>query len=66
VCCLRWSVGVGVMGLSRKWSVETKNFEMVVKDGDTSLFIQEKSRGVLRSIRLGNKEVVWLLHIFES
>jgi hypothetical protein len=54
------------MGLSRKWSVESKDFEMVVKDGDTSLFIQEKSRGVLRSIRLGNKEVVWLLHIFES
>ncbi|KAE8099685.1 hypothetical protein FH972_017643 [Carpinus fangiana] len=54
------------MGLTRKWSVESKDFEMLVKDSDISLLIQERSRGLLRSIRLGSSEAVWLLHIFEK
>jgi hypothetical protein len=42
------------MGLSISWSVESKDFEMLVKDGDTGLLIQERSRGLLRSVRLGS------------
>ena len=61
---LRWADGGSEMGLTRKWSVESKDFKMQVKDGDTSLLIQERSRGLLRSIRLGSSEEVWLLHIF--
>jgi hypothetical protein len=64
VFLLRWAAGGGVMGLTRRWSVESKDFEMKVKDGETELLIQERSKGVLRSVRMGSKEIVWLLHIF--
>jgi hypothetical protein len=36
---LRWADSGSEMGLKRKWSVESKDFEMLVKDGDTSLLI---------------------------
>lgn len=32
---LRWAAGGGVMGLTRRWSVESKDFDMKVKDGET-------------------------------
>jgi hypothetical protein len=36
---LRWADGGSEMGLTRKWLVESKDFEMPVKDDDTSLLI---------------------------
>ena len=58
VFSLSWAAGSGEMGLSRSWSVESKDFEMLVKDGDTGLLIQERSRGLLRSIRLGSSMAI--------
>jgi hypothetical protein len=54
------------MGLSRGWIVESKDFEMLVKDGSTGLKIKERSKGLLRSICLDSKECTWLLNIFDE
>jgi hypothetical protein len=59
-CC------VAAMGLSRRWSVESKDFEMLVKDDSTELVIKERCRGQLRSIRLNSQESMWLLKFFDQ
>jgi hypothetical protein len=37
----RWAAGGGEVGLAGSWSLESKVFEMLVKDGDTGLLIKE-------------------------
>jgi hypothetical protein len=54
------------MGLSRGWTVESKDFEMLVKDGSTGLKIKERSKGLLRFVHLDSKESTWLLNIFDE
>lgn len=46
--------------------MESKDLEMLVKDGSTGLKIRERCRGLLWSVRLSNQESVWLLDIFDD
>jgi hypothetical protein len=48
------------MAGSRKWSVESKEFEMLIKGGKTGVRIFERSKGKQRSIFLKRDELKWL------
>jgi hypothetical protein len=56
----------GNHGFSRRWSVESKDFELVVIGGETEVHLREICRGILRSILLDRDEVAWLVSIFED
>jgi hypothetical protein len=54
------------MSVSRRWSVESKDFELVVVGGETGVRFQENCKGKLRSILLDRDEIAWLVHIFKE
>ena len=54
------------MANSRKWSVESKEFKLVVKGGLSGVRIFERSHGKQMSIFLKNDEVAWLRRIMEK
>jgi hypothetical protein len=54
------------MGLSRRWIVESKQFETIVKDDSTGVKIQERCRGQLHFIRQNSLESTWMLNIFDK
>jgi hypothetical protein len=54
------------MGFSSNWSVEAKEFEMVVVGGETGVRIRESCKGKKRSILLDRAELAWLLITFEN
>jgi hypothetical protein len=49
-----------VMAVSRRWSVESKEFERLIKGGVSGVRIFEKCKGKQRSIFLSRDEVAWL------
>ena len=51
---------------SRRWSVESKDFELLVKGGAAGVRLFERSNGKQHSIFLKKDEVVWLVHIVEE
>jgi hypothetical protein len=54
------------MASSRRWSVESKEFELVVKGGAQGVRIFERSHGKQRSIFLKKDELVWLERTVEE
>jgi hypothetical protein len=54
-----------VMAGSRKWSVESKDFELLVKGGASGVRLFERSNGKQQSIFLKD-ELVWLVRIVEE
>jgi hypothetical protein len=54
------------MGFSSSWSVESKEFEMVVVGGESGVRIRESCKGKNRSILLDRAELAWLLNSFEN
>jgi len=54
------------MSCSRRWSVESKDFELVVAGGETGVRFREKCKGRIRSIFLERDEIGWLVRIFEE
>ncbi len=54
------------MGFSSSWSVEAKEFEVVVVGGESGIRIRESCKGRHRSILLDRSELAWLLRTFES
>jgi hypothetical protein len=54
------------MGFSSSWSVEAKEFEVVVVEGELGVRIRESYKGRHRSIVLDRSELAWLLKTFES
>jgi hypothetical protein len=54
------------MAGSRRWSVESKEFELVVKGGLSGVRIFERSHGKQRSIFLKKDDLAWLGHIVEE
>jgi hypothetical protein len=54
------------MGFSSSWSVESKEFEMVVVGGEIGVRIKESCKGKNRSILLDRAELAWLLNTFET
>jgi len=54
------------MGFSSSWSVEAKEFEVVVVGGESGVRIRESCKGRQRSILLDRTELAWLLKILES
>jgi hypothetical protein len=55
-----------LMGSSSLWSMESKEFEMVVVGGDTGVRFHERCRGMRRSILLDRAETVWLLNTIDE
>jgi uncharacterized protein YfaT (DUF1175 family) len=49
-----------------RWSVESKEFEMLVKGGATRVRIFERSKGKQRSIFLQRDELAWLVGIVQE
>jgi hypothetical protein len=49
-----------VMAESRRCSVESKEFEVLIKEGASGVRIFERSKRKQRSIFLNNGEVAWL------
>jgi hypothetical protein len=45
----------------RRWSVESKDFEMEVGGGAAGLRIRERCHGLMRSILLNRDQTAWLL-----
>jgi hypothetical protein len=54
------------MGFSSSWSVEAKDFEVVVVGGESGVRIRESCKGRQRTILLDRTELAWLLKILES
>jgi hypothetical protein len=54
------------MAGSRMWSVESKDFELLIKGGLTGMRIIERSYKKHRSIFLQKEELAWLAHIAEK
>jgi hypothetical protein len=54
------------MVFSRRWSVESKEFELVIVGGETGVRLREICRGRLRSILMDRDEIAWLVRIFEE
>jgi hypothetical protein len=54
------------MGFSSSWSVEAKEFEVVVVGGESGVRIRESCKGRHRSILLDRSELAWLIKTFES
>jgi hypothetical protein len=54
------------MGFSSSWSVEAKEFELVVVGGESGVRIRESCKGRNRSILLDRTELAWLLKTFKS
>jgi len=54
------------MGFSSSWSVDAKEFELVVVGGESGVRIRESCKGRNRSIMLDRTELAWLLNTFES
>jgi hypothetical protein len=55
-----------VMAGSRKWSVESKEFELLIKEGITGVRIFERNKRIQRSILLLKEELAWLARIGEE
>jgi hypothetical protein len=55
-----------IMVFSRRWLVESKDFELVVVGGETGVRLREICRGKLRSILMDRDEIAWLVRIFEE
>jgi hypothetical protein len=51
---------VNIMGDSRKWSVESKDFELSIKGGNLGVRIVERSNRKQRSVFIHRDEVAWL------
>jgi hypothetical protein len=56
----------GIMPFSRRWSVESKDFELLVVGGETTVRFCESCKGMLRSILMDRDETAWLVRIFEE
>jgi hypothetical protein len=54
------------MAGSRMWSVESKDFEFLIKGGLSGMRIIERSYKIHRSIFLQKEELAWLAHIAEK
>jgi hypothetical protein len=54
------------MGFSSSWSVESKEFELVVVGGESGVRVRECCKGKKRSILLNRDELAWLVRIFED
>jgi hypothetical protein len=54
------------MAGSRRWSVESKEFKVLVKEGAAGMRIYERSNGKQRSIFLQKDELAWLVKIVEE
>jgi hypothetical protein len=54
---------VNKMGDSRKWSVESKDFEMSIKGGNLGVRIVERSNRKQRSVFIHRDELAWLLGV---
>jgi hypothetical protein len=54
------------MGFSSSWSVESKEFELVVVGGETGVRVRECCKGKKRSILLSRDELAWLVRTFED
>jgi hypothetical protein len=50
-----------VMADSRRWTVESKEFELLIKGGALGVRIFERSKRKQRSIFLQRDELVWLV-----
>jgi hypothetical protein len=50
---------------SRRWSVESKEYEMLIKGGTLGVRIFERSRNKQRSIFVHRDEIVWLVRAVE-
>jgi hypothetical protein len=50
-----------VMAGSRSWTVESKEFELLIKGGALGVRIFERSKRKQRSIFLQRNELVWLV-----
>jgi hypothetical protein len=55
-----------VMGESRIWSVESKEFEMMIKGGNSGVRIVERSNKKQRSVFIQRDEVAWLVGSVEA
>jgi hypothetical protein len=56
---------VNIMEGSRRWSVESKEYEMLIKGGTLGVRIFERSRNKQRSIFVHRDEIVWLVRAVE-
>ena len=54
------------MAGSRKWSVESKEFEMLIKVGAAEVRMFERSKGKQRTIFLKRDELAWLVGIVKE
>jgi hypothetical protein len=54
------------MAGSRRWSVESKEFKVLVKEGAAGVRFYERSNGKQRSIFLQKDELAWLVKIVEE
>jgi hypothetical protein len=54
------------MAGSRRWFVESKDFELLVKGGVLGVRLYERSNGKQRLIFLQKHELAWLVHIVEE
>jgi hypothetical protein len=54
------------MGGSRKWSVESKDFELSIKGGNLGVRIVERSNGKQSSVFIHRDELAWLLDSVEA
>jgi hypothetical protein len=54
------------MSCSRRWSVESKDLELVVAGGETWVRFRENCKEKMRSIFLERDEIAWLVRIFEE
>ena len=58
--------GDGIMSGGIRWSVESKEFELLVKAGAAGVRIYERSKGKQRSIFLHKDELAWLVRTVED
>jgi hypothetical protein len=56
----------GIMSFSSRWSVVSKDFELVVVGGETGERFHENCKGKLSSILMDRDEIAWLVRIFEE
>jgi hypothetical protein len=54
------------MGVSRRWSVESKEFEMMIKGGNLGVRIFERSNKKQKSVFIQRDEVAWLVGSVEA
>jgi hypothetical protein len=61
-----WGCLRSVMAVPWKWKVEAKEFELVIRGGNTSVRFFERNSKVNRSIFLQRAEVAWLDRVMEK